>query len=159
MNPALWLAAVAASAAITGVVVYVVMRSRAEVVLARQREELAEARAALAVQKQALEESLRNAEESARSKAMNEFLADIRVEERSYVREHKMFFLHRRSLVRQERIFFRQIPLSNWVEQEVPLEEGADVEKLARTMAVFAGELDALALDSPAVPVRKLLRQ
>ena len=71
-------------------------------------------------------------------KAMDEFLADIRVEERHYTREHKVLFMSRRMLVRQERIFFRNIPLSNWVEQEMPLEEGVDTEKLAQTMSVFA---------------------
>jgi hypothetical protein len=32
------------------------------------------------------------------------FLADIRVEERHYVREHKVLFLNRKCMVRQERI-------------------------------------------------------
>ena len=41
-------------------------------------------------------------------------------------------------LVRQERIFFRNIPLSNWVEQEMPLEEGVDTDKWPQTMSVFA---------------------
>ena len=114
------------------------MQSHMEVRLAKQREELAAARATLAAQKEALENSLKNAEESTRRKAMDEFLADIRVEERHYTREHKVLFMRRKMLVRQERIFFRNIPLSNWVEQEMPLEEGVDTEKMAQTMSVFA---------------------
>jgi hypothetical protein len=63
----------------------------------------------------------------------------------------------RKMLVRQERIFFRNIPLSNWVEQEMPVEEGVDAEKLAQTMSVFA--TTALLADAPEIGiVRKLLR-
>jgi hypothetical protein len=71
---------------------------------------------------------------------MDEFIADIRVEERHYVREHKILFVTRKCLVRQERIFFRNLPLSTWVEQEMPIEEGADVDKLAQAMTVFTPE-------------------
>src|ERR1051326_2671793 len=101
--------------------VYFVMHSHMELRLAKQREEGAGARATLEARKEALEDMLKPAEESSRRKAMDEFLADIRVEERHYTREHKVLFMSRRMLVRQERIFFRNIPLSNWVEQELPI--------------------------------------
>jgi len=154
----------------SGALVFFVMQSRMEVLLSRQREELTEARTALAAQKEALEDSVRHAHETAKRKALDEFLADIRVEERSYTREHKAFFLTKKSLVRQERIYFRNIPLSNWVEQEVPIEEGADIEKLAQTVNIFLNQgllgedlqgesrlVDAV-LDAATTPVRKLLR-
>ena len=102
-----------------------------------------------------MEESVRNAQESARRQALDDFMADIRVEERHYVREHKALFLTRKSVVRQERIFFRNLPLSNWIEQEMPYEEGADIDQLAKTMAVFIP--DGL-LDSLESKPRKLLR-
>ena len=152
MNPLWWVLPSVASAAGAGIIVYLTMRSRMEVVLSRQREELASARATLAAQKEALENSLKTAQESTRRQAMDDFLADIRVEERHYTREHKVLFLTRKCLVRQERIFFRNIPLSSWVENEMPIEEGADVEKLAQAMSVFAP--DVLLRDS----VSKLLR-
>ncbi len=136
--------------------VYVIMRSRGEVQLARQREELAAARAALDVQKQVLEQSLQNAGDLARNKAMDDFLTDIRVEERHYTRQHKALFLTRTSLVRQERIYFRNIPLTSWVEQEVPLEEGMDAESLAQTMSILSGELAPRAGDRT---IRRLGRQ
>ncbi len=85
---------------------------------------------------------------------MDEFLADIRVEERHYTREHKVLFLTRKMLVRQERIFFRNIPLSNWVEHEMSIEEGVDAEKMAQTMSIFAKT--ALLGEGP--EVHKLLR-
>jgi hypothetical protein len=86
---------------------------------------------------------------------MDDFLADIRVEERHYTREHKILFMTQKMLVRQERIFFRNIPLSNWVEHEMPVEEGVDTEQLAKTMSVFANA--AIFGEIPAPTVRKLL--
>ena len=44
-------------------------------------------------------------------------------------------------MVRQERVFFRNIPLTNWIEQEMPFEEGTDMEKLTQTVAMFTPEL------------------
>jgi len=85
----------------TGALVWFIMDSRMQVRLARQREKLAEARATLETQKQALEGSLQGAQESARRQALDEFLADLRIEERHYVREHKIMFVTRKSLVRQ----------------------------------------------------------
>jgi len=138
MNPLYWIAWSGICAFGTGVLVYFVMQSRMEVLLSKQREELAAARATLGTQKDLLEASLRNAEESARRKAMDDFLAEIRIEERHYVREQKVFFTTRKSMVRQERVFFRNIPLSGWLEHEMPFEEGADMEKLVRDVAVLA---------------------
>jgi len=155
MNVALWWITWSAICALgTGILVYFVMQSRMEVLLAKQREELAFARAELSVRKETLLESLKNVEDYTRRQALDDFIADIRVEERSYIREQKVLFVNRKSLIRQERIFFRNIPLSNWVEQEMPFEEGADMEKLAKTMSVFAGELEA----AEVTPVRRLLR-
>ena len=146
------LVCVAASAGI----MYFIMYSQMELRMAKQRETMAGAQATLEARKEALESSLKNAEDSIRSKAMDEFLADIRIEERHYTREHKVLFMSRKILVRQERIFFRNIPLSNWVEHEMPLEEGVDTEKMAQTMSIFANA--ALFGEVPEPAVRKLLR-
>src|SRR5579863_8029857 len=96
----------------TGGLVWFIMHSRMEVRLARQREKLAEARATLEAQKQGIEGAMNGVAESTRRKALDDFLAHLRIEERHYVREHKMLFVTRKMLVRQERIFFRNIPLS-----------------------------------------------
>ncbi|HWD98742.1 MAG TPA: hypothetical protein VG345_06885 [Bryobacteraceae bacterium] len=140
MSPLGWAFVTVLCSAFSAAVVIILMRSRAEVLLSRQREQLAEARAALSTQRECMEDSLRNVEDATRLKAMDEFLADIRIEERHYIREHKILFVTRKCLVRQERIFFRNLPLSNWVEQEMPIEEGADVDKLAQAMSVFTPE-------------------
>jgi hypothetical protein len=142
MNPLYWIAWSGICAFGTGVLVYFVMQSRMEVLLSKQREELAAARATLGTQKDLLETSLRNVEESARRKAMDDFLAEIRIEERHYVREQKVFFATRKSMIRQERVFFRNIPLSSWMEHEMPFEEGADMEKLVRDISVLAASTE-----------------
>lgn len=156
MSPLYWVLWSALCAVGSGLLVFFIMQSYTEVTLAKQREELAAARATLAAQKESLENSLKIAEESTRRKAMDEFLADIRIEERHYTREHKVLFMSRKMLVRQERIFFRNIPLSNWVEHEMALEEGVDAEKMAQTMSVFVNA--ALLGESPESAVHKLLR-
>jgi hypothetical protein len=157
MDLSWWMLASALCTAAGAGLVYFVMQSRTEVMLAKQREDLAAANAALGVHREVMQDSIRFAEESGRRKALDDFIGDIRIEERHYVRENKALFLRRRSIVRQERLFFRNLPLSNWIEQEMPFEEGADVEALAKTMAVFAPELMAipdLRNDQP----RRLLR-
>jgi multidrug efflux pump subunit AcrA (membrane-fusion protein) len=141
-------------AAGTGTLVFYVMQSRMEVLLSRQREELAAAKAALkaqkkelssqkkalTAQKKSLDNSLKYLEESVRRKAMDDFLTEIRVEERHYIREDASLPSPRRSRIRQERVYFRNIPLSNWVEHEMPIEEGADSEKPSQTVASAASD-------------------
>jgi hypothetical protein len=98
---------------------------------------LAEAVSILETEKAKFEQAAKGIEENARRKALDEFLADLRVDERRYVREHRVLFAHRKSLVLQERIFFRNVPISNWVEHEVPVQEGADLDALAKTLRAF----------------------
>jgi hypothetical protein len=155
MNALLWVAWSALCVLGTGGLVYFLMHSLMEVLLSKQREELAGLRATLEARKEFMDGSLRNAEESSRRQALDDFLAEIRVEERSYIRQHKAFFLSKKSLIRQERIFFRNIPLSNWIEQEMTFEEGADIDKLAETMAVFT---DAMLPEPEHPTVRRLIR-
>jgi hypothetical protein len=136
----------------TAMLVYFVMQSRHEVLLAEQRESLAEARATLEAQKQSLAGMLKSVEETTRRTSFDQFLSEIRVEERHHLREHKLLFMSRKSLVVRERIFFRNIPLSSWVETEVPYEEGADLDALARTAAIFSQDL---LLEAGAKPMNK----
>ena len=77
-----------------------------------------------------MEERIRATEESVKRAALDEFLKDFRVEERSYVRETKSLDSSKRSMVMQERLFFRNIPLSNWVEHEMVVEGGSDLKRL-----------------------------
>ena len=118
-----------------------IMQQRLEVQLARERKSLSEARASIQAQKDTLEEVNHLREEVARRQSLDDFLSDLRTEQRRFIREQKMLFATRKSLVLQERIYFRHIPLCNWVENEATIEEGADIENLAKTLSVFAPEL------------------
>src|SRR6266480_399136 len=156
MEALLWICLPVLVAAGSALLAFYIMQARMEVAVAKEREAVSEARILLESHKKAMEESLKATEETAKRKALDEFLADIRSEERHYVRENKMLFMNRKSLVLQERIFFRNIPLSNWVEHEMVVEEGADIDKLAKSLSVF-GAGDLLSAPRPA-PLRKLLR-
>jgi hypothetical protein len=109
---------------------YYIMQARLEVALAKERETLAEARAMLSSQKITLEERVKATEEACKRQALDDFMHDIRVEERSYVRETKSLNSARKTMVMQERIFFRNIPLSNWIEREMIVEDGQDLGQL-----------------------------
>jgi hypothetical protein len=109
---------------------YYIMQARLEVALAKERETLAEARAMLSSHKITLEERVKATEEACKRQALDDFMHDIRVEERSYVRETKSLNAARKTMVMQERIFFRNIPLSNWIEREMIIEDGQDLSAL-----------------------------
>jgi hypothetical protein len=106
---------------------YFVMQARMEVALAKERESLAEARAVISTHKTTLDERVKATEEACKRQALDDFMQDIRVEERSYVRESKL----KKTMVMQERIFFRNIPLSNWIEREMLLEDGLEPRQLS----------------------------
>ena len=111
---------------------YYIMQARMEVALSKERESLAEARATIVSHKVTLEERVRATEESSKRKALDDFMQDIRIEERSYVRESKSLEGARKTMIMQERLFFRNIPLSNWIEHEMLVEEGRDLNQLPR---------------------------
>jgi hypothetical protein len=111
---------------------YSLMQARMEVALAKERESLAEARATIVSHKITLEERVKATEESSKRKALDDFMQDIRIEERSYVRESKSLEGARKTMVMQERLFFRNIPLSNWIEHEMVVEEGRGLNQLPR---------------------------
>lgn len=150
MDAIVWILLPGFTAVGSGLLAWFIMQSRLEVAIAREREMLAEARGALAAQKRSMEDSIKGAEETGRRKALDEFLSDVHIEQRHYIRESRMLFLNRKSLVLEERIFFRNLPLSNWIQHEVMLHEGSDVDKMAQSLSVFdtagfiAGEARAL---------------
>ena len=119
-----------------------IMQQRMEVQLARERQSLSEARASLEAQKESLDELDKLREERASQKAMESFVNQLRTEQRTLVREQKMLFSERRCLVVQERLFYRNVPLCNWVEHEAGLEDDTDMEALAEALSVF--DLDSL---------------
>jgi hypothetical protein len=137
MNTWVYVGIIIAVACASSVITHLVTRLRMEGASTERVRALAEAVAALENEKAKFEEAARGIEESAKRKALDEFLADLHVEERHYVRQHRVLFAHRKSLVLQERIYFRNLPISNWVEHEVAVEEGADLDAVAKTLSVF----------------------
>jgi hypothetical protein len=142
---------------------FFIMQSKLEVAVSKERESLAEAKATISSQKVMMEERIRATEEAVKRTAMDEFLKDFRVEERSYVRETKSLDSATRSMVMQERLFFRNIPLSNWVEHEMIVEQGKDLNRLQEATSIFtAGSLTAgmptgLSTSDGRLPISKLL--
>src|SRR5580658_6530139 len=131
---------------------YYIMQARMEVALAKERESLAEARATITSQKVTMEERIKATEESTKRLAMDEFMQEFRVEERSYARESRSLTASRKSMVMQERLFFRNIPLSNWIEHEMIVEEGRDLDQLPQE-SVFATASAALGSGESRLPV------
>jgi hypothetical protein len=138
MDAFLWMFLPLFTATGSALLAFFIMQARMEVVVAKERESQAEARARIATHERVLGEKIKATEEEVRRKALDEFLADFRVEERHYMRESKSLFMNRKSMVLQERLFFRNIPLSNWVERELTVEEGSDLHKLAQACSIFS---------------------
>ena len=118
---------------------FYIMQAKMEVAVSKERETLAEAQATISSQKVMMEERIRATEESVKRAALDEFLKDFRVEESSYVRESKSLEAAKRSMIMQERLFFRNIPLSDWVEHEMVVEVGSDLQRLQEQTSIFAG--------------------
>ena len=116
---------------------FFIMQARMDVAVAREREVIAQMRAQLSAQREVMEERVAKTEEETSRRCFDNFLSEIRVEERHYTKESKSLFVNKKSMVLQERLYFRNIPLSNWVEHEMTLEEGGDLTKLAEATSAF----------------------
>ena len=149
MDGLIWILLPGFVAIASGVLSWFVMQSRMEVKLAEQRERITAARAALDAEKLAIKDSLdtalRAAEESAKRQAFDAFLGELKVEQRHYLRENRMLLHNRKSLVMQERMYFRNIPLSDWIEHEIVMDDGADLDRMVQDMTVFDKEVVSIA--------------
>lgn len=137
---------------------FFIMQARLDVAVAREREVLAQVRAQLSAQKELMEEKVSKAEEETTRRCFDNFLADFRVEERHYTKESKSMFVNKKSMVLQERLYFRNIPLSNWVEHEMTLEEGGDIGKLAQATSIFNAKPIAAGSAKEPTAMPKLIR-
>jgi len=157
MEAALWVLLPGFVAIASAMLAWFIMQSRMEVKLAEQRETLSELKGQLKAEKEAmsgtLQTAIRAAEETARRQAFDNFLAELKVEQRHYTRENRMLMNCRKSLVLQERMYFRNIPLSDWIEHEITLDDAADVDRLVQDMTVF----DKAVLNIAEIPRRKQL--
>jgi hypothetical protein len=130
-----WISLAIVVSAIVAVPALIGMRTRMTAALERERRAYADALEAHERERQAVEDRIRAAEERARRAALGEFIRDLRVEERSRIRQSTSMFSARRVIVHEERLCFRDQPLSNWVEQEVVVDEG--IENAPKPQAVF----------------------
>jgi hypothetical protein len=140
MEPLIWILLPVFVAAGSALLSFYIMQARLEVAVSKERELLAEARATLDSQKEVLLEKVKATEEAAKRESLNEFLGDFRVEERHYMRESKSLFAAKKSMILQERLFFRNIPLSNWVEHEMTVEDSGDLGQLAKACSIFSAK-------------------
>ena len=140
MDAVLWILLPVLIAGGSALLSYFVMQARMDVALSKERECLAEAKAEIRSQKTTMEERVRAAEEETRRRALDDFMQDFRVEERHYFRENHSPSAQSKSMVLQERLFFRNIPLSNWVEHEMLVEQhhSQDLQQLAKGVSVFS---------------------
>ena len=135
----LWILLPVFIAAGSALLSFYIMQARMEVAISKEREVLAEARAEIRTQKNTMEERIRATEQEMRRKAMDEFMQDFRVEERHYFKENRSQLSSKKSMVMQERLFFRNIPLSNWVDHELLVEEThGNVQQLAKSCSIFS---------------------
>ena len=136
---------------------YYVMQARMEVALAKERESLAEARAMISAHKVTLDERVKATEETCKRQALDDFMHDIRVDERSYVRESKSLNGSKKTMVMQERVFFRNIPLSNWIEREMLIEDGLETRQLTAE-SLFTPPALPTAVETP-LAIARLLQE
>ena len=139
LDAMLWILLPLFIAAGSALLAYYVMHARMEVALAKEREVLAEAQAEIRSQKNTMEQRVRAAEEETRRKALDDFMQDFRVEERHYFRERLSEHAKSKAMVLQERLYFRNIPLSSWVEHEMLVDEthSEDIQALAKGVSLF----------------------
>jgi hypothetical protein len=154
MDAFLWLFLPVFVAGGSALLSFYIMQARMEVALSKERETLAEARATIGTQRVTMEERIKATEETTKRRSLDEFMQDFRVEERSYVRESKSLSASKRTMVMQERLFFRNIPLSNWIEREMVVEEGYDLDQLPKE-SVF--QMATLSAAPGRLPISKFL--
>ena len=157
MEAAIWILLPGFVAVASGILAWFIMTARMEVALAQQRERLAESRGALEAERNAVRDSVaiavHAAEERAQRQALDTFLSELKVEQRHYTRENRLLLHNRRSVVLQERMCFRNLPLSDWIEHEITVDDNADVERLVQDMTVF----DKAVVNINDIPRRKAL--
>jgi hypothetical protein len=134
----LWIFVPGFAAAGAVLLIVFMMRCRIDEAIAHERGALAELQSALVVQRDTLESAIHDAKAEAKRAAFDEFLNDFRVEQREHVRKSRLFFMSKQTLIVRERILFRNLPLSNWVEHSVTLEETVGAAYSTHGLAIEA---------------------
>ena len=144
MDAVIWMSLPLFVAAGSALLCYFIMQSKMDVAIAKEREALTEAHAKLRAQQTHVEERVKAAQAEMKRQSLEEFLQEFRTEERSYMREAKNGQSLRKSMVLQERLYFRNIPLSNWIETEMLVESsGDDLPRLPSSFNTSARNIGA----------------
>lgn len=149
MATLLWIIGPGLVAAGAALLICFMMWCRTEEAVAQERSALAQLRSALAAQRQSLERSVEEVRATVKREAFDGFIEDFRVEQRHYVRRSKMLFMTRKTLVVQERILFRNLPLSDWVEHKMTLEESAASQGVGPEVTMQTAEPRVLPRPTP----------
>jgi hypothetical protein len=120
----LWIGMPLFVAAGASVLTAVLMHARSQIAMARHRE--ADVRARLSFAQQLFEERIEATGEAARRQALEEFLGDVRVEERC----GKLLVL--------QRVCFRNIPLTPWISGGAMALAGPDLRAVSTEVLEIA---------------------
>lgn len=130
MDPILFLVLPAAVATGSAMICYVLMQARMDVAVERERTDRAHIEARLEMVEEMLPERIKAVEEAATRRAFDQLMGGFRVEERRYIRNDEAEDFP--AMVLQERLYYRNLPLSNWIEHELPTGgSGASVESVS----------------------------
>ncbi len=140
MDALMWMFLPVFTAMGSALLAFFLMQARLEVAVAKEREALSEAQAIIRSNDKLVTAKVKATEEEVRRQSLDNFLADFRVEERHYMKESTSLFTQQKSMVLQERLFFRNIPLSDWVTHEMAVEENSDIRQLAKACSVFSSK-------------------
>ena len=108
---ALWLVVPFLVASGTAYLVWVVMQSRMRVLAADYRAAVAKV----------------EMDSASRRPGVEELLAELRFERNRFLRRILGPNGYETSVITQERIYFRNVPLTGWIQDEVPLGEGEEI--------------------------------
>jgi len=137
LHPVGWVLLQVLTAAGSALLSFCIMSARARAAVAKEQAALAEIRAALRAADVLLGERVRAVEQEILRKSLEDFIQDIHVEERHWVRDRKVRRTIKKMLVSQERLCFRNIPLSTWIEYEMTVEEASSPSGEDRRLSVF----------------------
>ncbi len=146
MSTALWIGFLLLTALGAALLALFAWQHRYEAVLPDQRRKLRQARAALIAERVSFEAGRR----LIRKRPQQAFLClnEVRVEQRCSQSNRLMRPGEPQRMLLRERIVFRDLALSHWLEQEVPVERGDDIAALAKAVSVFS--TGVLSIDSEA---------
>lgn len=104
---------------VLGAIAWYVGRLQTEARWARRRKPELSLGVRLQLERKLTDARQRAAEEAARRRSMDEFLSQLKMEERAFLRKRQFGGAQQRSVVIEERLCLGSLPVSNWDRQEL----------------------------------------